>query len=105
LTDFLIVKGHDVLSAISIDPRSSDEELLRVALAEDRVFVTEDKDFGEIVFVQGQAHGPVVRMVELSVDQQLRAIDELLEKHVDDLAGPAIVTITLGRMRIRRRDS
>lgn len=105
LTDFLIVQGHDVLSAVSIDSRSSDEELLRIAKAEDRVLVTEDKDFGEIVFARGHEHGTVVRLVELSVDQQVRAIDELLEQYADELAGAAIVTITLGRVRIRRRDS
>jgi predicted nuclease of predicted toxin-antitoxin system len=104
LTTFLYAHGHDVVSAISIDPRASDERLLEFALREDRVLDTEDKDFGELLFVQRRPHGPLVRMAELSVDEQVQAIGEWLEQHSHELAGPVIVTIARGRIRIRRRD-
>jgi predicted nuclease of predicted toxin-antitoxin system len=48
LTAFLSDQGHDVLSALQIDPRASDEQLMEFALRDDRVLVTEDKDFGEL---------------------------------------------------------
>ena len=105
LTEFLIAQGHDVVSAIAIDPRMSDDRLLEVALREDRVLVTEDKDFGEIMFVQEHPHGPLVRLVELSVDEQVQAIGELLERYAHELSGPVVVTISSGRIRIRRRGS
>ena len=41
--------GHDVLSALEVAPRASDQELLALALAEQRILVTEDKDFGELL--------------------------------------------------------
>lgn len=70
LTAFLIAHALDVLSALAIDPRASGERLLEFALRDNRVLVAEDKDFGELMFVQNQPHGPVVRLVELSVDEQ-----------------------------------
>ena len=104
LTAFLLAAGHDVVSAISIDPRASDMRLLEYALLDNRILITEDKDFGELLFVQHRPHGPLIRVVELSVDEQVQAMSELLEQHTHELAGPVIVTIARGRIRIRRRD-
>jgi predicted nuclease of predicted toxin-antitoxin system len=64
--------------------------------------VTEDKDFGELVFVRRLPHGPIVRLVELTVDEQVNGMAELLEHHAAELTGPVIVTVTRGRIRIRR---
>lgn len=102
LQAFLAGQGHDVLSAIAIDPEASDERLMAVALQEKRVLVTEDKDFGELVFVRRLPHGPIVRLVELSVDDQVAGMAELIERHASDLTGAVIVTVTRGRIRIRR---
>jgi len=69
LEAFLAGTGHDVLSAMVVDPRATDEQLLALALQENRVLVTEDKDFGELVFVRRRGHGAIVRLVELTIDQ------------------------------------
>jgi hypothetical protein len=45
----------------------------------------------------------VVRVVQLSVDEQVRAVGEMLDQHSHELIGPVIVTISRGRIRIRRR--
>ncbi len=102
LEAFLIGQRHDVVSAVAIDPKASDEQLLALARQDDRVLVTEDKDFGELVFVTKLAHGPIVRLVGLSVDQQVSGMAELLERHESDLQGPVICTVTRGRIRVRR---
>ncbi len=103
LQGFLTRQGYDVaLSAVAIDPRASDERLMAFALDEDRVLITADKDFGELVFVRKRLHGPIVRMVELTVDEQVRGMGELLDQRAVELAGPVIVTLTRGRIRIRR---
>jgi hypothetical protein len=72
-------------------------------LREGRVPITEDKDFGELIFAHDRSHGPLIRVVELSVDEQVRAIGELLDHYGQQLSGQVIVTITRGRIRIRRR--
>jgi predicted nuclease of predicted toxin-antitoxin system len=75
-----------------------------VALNEDRVLITEDKDFGELLFVQHRPHGPVVRVVQLAVDEQVQAVSEMLQQYLHELTGPVMVTVSRGRIRIRRRD-
>lgn len=101
LESYLTEQGHEVLSALAIDPSVSDERLLASALEDGRVLVTEDKDFGELVFVRKLPHGPIVRLVELTVDGQVSGMAELLEHHAAVLTGPVIVTLTRGRVRIR----
>ena len=102
LQAFLADQGHDVVSAYAIDPKASDERLMTMALEDERVFVTEDKDFGELIFVRRLRHGPIVRLVELGVEEQVNGMAELLEHHGAELTGPVIITITRGRIRIRR---
>ena len=48
--------GHDVRAARGELARASDEALLALAYEEDRVLVTEDKDFGELVFLRRLRH-------------------------------------------------
>ena len=105
LQGFLTERGHDVLSAVAVDPRAGDERLLALALQDERVLVTEDKDFGELIFVRRLPHGPIVRLAELTVDQQVGGMAELLDRHAAELAGPVVITITRGRIRIRRGEA
>ncbi len=42
--------GHDVLYAAEVLPAEPDEVILRRARDEGRIVVTDDKDFGELVF-------------------------------------------------------
>jgi hypothetical protein len=58
--------------------------------------------FNEIPFVHKLPHGPIVRLVELTVEEQVGGMAELLEHHAGELTGPVIVTVTRGRIRIRR---
>lgn len=53
--------GHDVLFAVEDLRGSSDDEILRRAFTEDRILLTEDKDFGELVFRLGRpTHGIIL---------------------------------------------
>jgi predicted nuclease of predicted toxin-antitoxin system len=47
---FLDSAGHDCVHAELLSPGLPDEEVLRRALTEERVILTADKDFGELVF-------------------------------------------------------
>ena len=81
--------------------RASDEALLALAYGERRVLVTEDKDFGELVFLRRLPHPCIVRLVELRVAEQVDAIRGLIERHGDALRTGAIVVVTRRRLRIR----
>ncbi len=97
----LIDLGHDVLLAIDVDPRTSDEALLDRALQEERILVTEDKDFGELIFVHRLPHPTIVRFIEMRVDEQVAAMRELLERYPAEMQGGTLIVVTKGRIRIR----
>ncbi len=53
--DYAVVRvlrqeGHDVLAVCEYQESSVDHYLLQLALAESRILLTEDKDFGWLVF-------------------------------------------------------
>jgi predicted nuclease of predicted toxin-antitoxin system len=93
--------GHDVLLAIDVNPRAPDETLLGLATQEGRVLVTEDKDFGELVFVHRLPHPCIVRFVEMRVDDQVAAMQELLDQYLTEMQRGALIVVTRGRIRIR----
>lgn len=58
--DFLLVKtlreaGHDVLAVSEIKPRAEDSDVIRLSVRERRILLTEDKDFGQLVYAHGQS--------------------------------------------------
>ena len=97
----LIDLGHDVLSARDGYGNASDEALLALAYNEERVLVTEDKDFGELVFLRRLPHTCIVRLVELSVAETADAMRDLIERHGDAMREGAIIVVTRNRLRIR----
>lgn len=95
--------GHDVVSALQRDPRAADKELLALATNERRILITEDKDFGELVFVRGLAHPCIIRFVDMSVAEKVAAMQELMERHADAMRESALIVVTRNRVRVRRR--
>ena len=93
--------GHDVLSARERFPNASDEALLALAREENRVLVTEDKDFGELVFLRGLPHPGIVRLVEMTPRERAEAMRTLIERHADKMRDGAIIVVTETRVRIR----
>ncbi len=101
----LIEGGHDVLSALDSNPRATDEELLALANEEQRIVLTEDKDFGELVFVRRLPHPCIVRLVEMTVAEKVAAMRELIESHPDAMRESAFIVVTRNRVRIRLEES
>lgn len=97
--------GHDVLSALEVAPRASDQELLALALAEQRILVTEDKDFGELVFVRRLPHPCIIRFADMTVAEQATAMLQLIEGESEAMRSDSIIVVTRSRVRIRRRES
>lgn len=57
---YLQSTGHDVLYVGDIMPQADDDDILELALAERRILITNDKDFGELVFRGGFEHSGVL---------------------------------------------
>jgi predicted nuclease of predicted toxin-antitoxin system len=66
------------------------------------VFVTLDKDFGELGVLRSFPHCGILRLVNFRAAQQGRACLQILESHAEDFARGAIVTAEPGRIRIRQ---
>jgi hypothetical protein len=60
-----------------------------------------DKDFGELVIVQGKVHFGLIRLVGFRATDQGAAIVRLLTTYEAELAAGAIVTAEPWRVRIR----
>lgn len=97
--------GHDILSARERFAHASDEALLALASDENRVLITEDKDFGELVFLRGLPHPSIVRLVEMTPTERADAMRFLIEHHVDAMRDGAIIVVTENRVRIRSADN
>jgi predicted nuclease of predicted toxin-antitoxin system len=62
--------GHDAVYMSDVAPRATDVEVMNRAHRESRLLLTEDKDFGDLVFRQAR---PVPGIVLLRIDSVLRA--------------------------------
>jgi predicted nuclease of predicted toxin-antitoxin system len=100
---FLTRAGHDVRLVSEENPRASDEAVLAMAHEEGTVVITEDKDFGELIAVQRRPHSGIIRFLELSVSEQVAAMQEVLTRHRSELESGSVIVVTRGRIRIRPR--
>ena len=97
----LVDLGHDVLSARDGYATATDEALLAVAYREGRVLVTEDKDFGELVFSLRLPHPCIVRLDGLTASEEASAMQNLIVRHGTAMREGAIIVVTGRRVRIR----
>ena len=104
--DFSVVRalragGHDVVSVSDISPRSEDPEVIRLAAREKRILLTEDKDFGQLVYAHGQETlGVIFMRFPSSARRQIsREVVKLVRQQGERLVG-CFVTVQPGRVRI-----
>lgn len=77
MVEALRAVGHDVASIRDRGPGMPDDDVLALALAEHRLLVTRDLDFGELVVRVGSASAGVV-ILRYRRDQADRIVDALL---------------------------
>lgn len=104
--EYLRSVGHDVLAVAETMPQAEDQDILARAVTERRILVTNDKDFGELVFRSGQPHYGVLllRLHDESRTNRVRVVKAVLEQYADRLAGRFAVA-TEGGVRIRSHTS
>ncbi|MYD51868.1 MAG: hypothetical protein F4W93_10355 [Dehalococcoidia bacterium] len=102
LADWLRNDGHDVLEARSLGPDPGDKALLELAESTDRVLVTIDTDFGELIYLREVSHAGLVRLPDVSAEQRIAMLSDVIEQHRPSLEDRSVVTIRGGRIRISR---
>jgi predicted nuclease of predicted toxin-antitoxin system len=100
--EWLRSAGYDVKAVRDLDPRMSDDDILAWAVREQRLVVTMDKDFGEMVYRSGQPHAGVflLRLDDATGDEKVRVVSALFIRHGHQLANHFSVYQN-GRLRIR----
>jgi len=93
---FLKGEGHDV-TAIAYDyPHAlADRDVLAIAHAEQRILITNDRDFGELIFNQHLPHAGVIYFrlpLDSSASEKITWLTRLLASHQADLGKFIVVT-------------
>jgi predicted nuclease of predicted toxin-antitoxin system len=84
-------------------PGLPDEEVLAIAKREGRILITDDRDFGELVFRHRQPHTGVIylRLASYSFALTTARLEDVLTHHADRL--DRFLIVTPGGVRERRR--
>jgi predicted nuclease of predicted toxin-antitoxin system len=107
--DFAVVRalrteGYDVLAVSEVTRRSDDRELIEQAMREERVLLTEDKDFGWLVYVShADSAGVILIRFPGNARQTLvQSVRQVVQEQGNRLFN-AFVVVQPGHIRISRK--
>ena len=95
-------QGHDVVESRELGDDPGDLALLGYAVAEGRILLTIDNDFGELVYVGNVPHAGMVRLPDVPAKRRIDLMAQVLDRHRRALDTRGVVTIRGGRLRISR---
>ncbi len=93
--------GHDVIWVGDWTDDPGNDAILAAACADGRIFVTIDKDFGELAVHRGLPHHGILRIVNFSARRHGDVCLAVLGAHAAELEAGALFTTSPGRLRIR----
>ena len=99
--DALRRKNHDVVWIPEEKKDPGDAAILDRAFREDRILVTADKDFGDLIFVFQEPHPTIIRLVNIRAKQHGEKILYVIEKYIKDLSYKPLITVETYRVRIK----
>lgn len=102
VAEYLRGIGHDVVVVAETMPQAEDHTILAKAVKEGRILITNDKDFGELIFRRGYSHHGVLflRLQDDSAANRVRVVKAVLDQYVDLLKMNFLVA-TERQVRIR----
>ena len=98
----LRAEGHEVMYIAEAGPGASDDAVLAVANEHGAVLLTEDKDFGEMVFRQGKVSAGVILVRVDGLSNRRKA--EIVVAALRQLGGAVTRSFTViapGQVRVR----
>lgn len=103
--DFTVIRalhqaGHEVVAVAEVSPREEDDAVRERALAADCILITEDKDFGQLVYAAMRPTGGVIliRFPARARRNLAATVVKVVQKQGEKLLGRFIV-LQPGRMR------
>jgi len=100
---FLKGQGYDTKTVRAIDPQMPDEEIIRLSSKENRMIITMDKDFGELVYHYGIDHCGILllRLEDATGSEKQEVVASILAKHSTDIVNRYCV-FQNDKLRIRK---
>jgi predicted nuclease of predicted toxin-antitoxin system len=101
VVDYLLKEGYDTKWIPDIEIEMSDEGLLQIANREKRILITNDKDFGELIFLQKKLMPGIIliRAKGLRSREKVRLMKKLLMGYREKLLNHFVV-LTKNKIRV-----
>ena len=102
LVTWLRSEGHDLIWMAEVGPGADDASVIGRAMEQDRVILTQDRDFGELVFRGTQRLAGVIylRLATRNVAELVAAFRALWPR-IEPRAPGHLVVVARGRLRVR----
>lgn len=93
--------GYEIFSVFNESRGMTDDEILSKAFVENWILITNDKDFGEMIFREHRTHHGVVfmRLDDERAANKIKVLEQLLENYAEKLP-EQFVTVTETKVRI-----
>ncbi|AFZ37837.1 hypothetical protein Sta7437_4368 [Stanieria cyanosphaera PCC 7437] len=103
LGNWLVNKGYDIAYVSDVNPQMKDETILEWAIREQRVIVTTDNDFEQMIWQQQKSHCGILRLENLPRRERELLLEDVLQYHTQDLLEGKIVIALRNKFRVRNR--
>lgn len=96
--------GHDVVTAARLGlSRAKDSDLLIEAETQDRIFITRDRDFGALVFINRLGAGVIyLRLLPTTINAVHEELGRVLNLYNEEELKQAFIVVEPGRHRFRK---
>jgi predicted nuclease of predicted toxin-antitoxin system len=96
-------KGFEVISVLEDYSGVSDQDVIKIAVENKCLLLTEDKDFGELTYRLKLLHYGIllIRLNDLGRKERIEIVSKLLEQYFDSL-GENFTVLTRKGLRIKK---
>jgi len=104
ILEFLEQLGHSASRIRVIQPGLTDSQVLNLAVSQNSILITSDKDFGELIFKYGQLSSGVIllRLKDETSKNKIKALKKVLTGR-KQIKGFTVVIERAGEFIVRRR--
>ena len=101
---FLVDAGYDIVTAREIGmSRAKDEEILKVAQEQERILITRDRDYGNLVFVRSAGSGVIyLRILPTNINTAHQELNRVIETYSEQELSKSFVVVEKSGHRIRK---
>ena len=104
VAEWLRHEGYDVFSIFEESRGMDDEDIIKKAVEENWILITNDKDFGDKVYRDGRHHCGIIllRLKDERSASKIKVLSYLFENHIDRLP-ESFVVATETKVRFARK--